>query len=108
MGLATRPASAACTLLRILISPVPLFTATLKPCTLKATERGVPPELPLAHIVLPCAAAACASSANDRRLPPQTAALSLNSHEAAGVPAAIAANALMSPARVSAATFVAS
>ena len=31
LSAATRPASAACTLLRILISPVPLFTAIRKP-----------------------------------------------------------------------------
>src|SRR6476661_3596772 len=43
-GLTTTPASAACTLCRIFSSPVPRFTATRKPCTLKATERGVPPQ----------------------------------------------------------------
>jgi hypothetical protein len=32
-----------------------LFTATRKPCTLKATERGVPDELPLALSTLPSA-----------------------------------------------------
>ena len=38
----TVPASAACTLRRMRISPVAGWTATRKPCTLNDTDRGVP------------------------------------------------------------------
>ena len=41
-GFITKPASAACTDCRIRTSPVAVSTATRKPCTLNASERGAP------------------------------------------------------------------
>jgi len=49
-------------------------TATLNPWTLKATERGVPSERPLAWSDLPSACADVASWANEVRRPAQTMA----------------------------------
>src|SRR3954451_23911975 len=102
-----RPASAACTLFRILSSPVNLFTATRKPCTLKATDRGEPDELPLALSTLPCDCADAASSAKGVRRPAQTAAWLSSEHASGFSPGNDAANVLSCSANASAAACVA-
>ena len=63
------PASAACTLRRILISPVCGLTATRNPWTLNATERGVPAWLPVAVSSRRAAFAALASAPRPMRCP---------------------------------------
>ncbi len=69
IGFMTLPASAACTLRRIRISPVPGSTATLNHWALKATERGVPPKCPSAVTSTPTARAAAYRSLRVRRPP---------------------------------------
>ncbi len=49
----TVPASAACTLCRMRISPVAGRTATRKPCTLNVTDRPRPSHVPSASISFP-------------------------------------------------------
>ena len=60
----TVPASAACTLCRMRISPVAGRTATRKPCTLKVTERPRPSLVPSASIGFPSAAEPATSPAS--------------------------------------------
>ena len=67
MGLTTVPASAACTLFRMRISPVRRFTATRNPCTLNATERGVPSEKPASSSGAASPASSLARSARAAR-----------------------------------------
>ena len=107
LGLTTTPASAAWTLCRIRSSPVPVFTATRKPWTLNATERGVPPQRPSPESSTPAAAAASYSSASGTRVPSQMTASSSSTHPAAWTCRMPAAKARIRTASSSAAARVA-
>ena len=84
------------------------FTAALQKLRDRLRERGVPPELPCAESVLPCSRAVRAISAKAKRWLPLTRQSPLRVLVLASTPIALAANALMAPARFSAATLVAS
>lgn len=88
MGLMTLPASAACTLRRMRISPVPGSTATRNHWALKATERGEPPQWPSAasSSAVPLACAASYSSFRGTARPAQSKASAPSTHRCRATP----------------------
>src|SRR5580700_5669860 len=103
----TRPASAACTLRRILIAPLRLLTAIRNAWTLKATERGVPVDFPVARNRRPFTRAASNRAGRFMRRPAPTTAPATRAHSAAVPPACSAAKLKMSSRKACAARCVA-